>query len=68
MSITEILPEVRSLSRQDKIKLIRLLAQELERDEAEIIRSDRDYPIWSPDEAFSAGAAMLDVLAEEQRP
>lgn len=36
--------------------------------EAEIIQSDRDYPIWSPDAAFSAGAAMLDVLAEEQRP
>ena len=64
MSITEMLPEVRSLSREDKIKLIRLLAQELERDEAEIIESGRDYPIWSPDSAFAAGATMLEVLAE----
>ena len=64
MSITEMLPEVRSLSRGEKIKLIQLLAQDLERDEAEIIESDRDYPVWSPDAAFAAGAVMLDILAE----
>ena len=64
MSVTEIMPEVRSLSRQDKLKLIQLLAQELERDETEIIESNRDYPIWSPDAAFAAGAVMLAVLAE----
>ena len=37
MSIAEMLPEVRSLSRQDKIKLTQVLARQLERDEAEII-------------------------------
>ena len=67
MSIAEMLPEVRSLSRQDKIKLISLLAQELEQEENEIIEANRDYPIWSPDTAFSAGQTMLEVLAEEQR-
>ena len=64
MSITEMLPEVRSLSRGDKLKLIQVLAQELEREEAAIIESGRDYPVWSPDAAFEAGATMLDVLAE----
>ncbi len=64
MSIAEMLPEVRSLSRVDKIKPIQLLAQELERDEAEIIESGSDYPVWSPDAAFAAGATMLDVTAE----
>ena len=68
MSIAEMLPEVRSLSRGEKIKLIQLLAQELERDEAEIIESGRDYPMWSPDAAFAAGETMLEVLAENQVP
>ncbi len=67
MSIAEMLPEVRSLSRQDKIKLIQLLAQELEQDEAEVIESNRNYPLWSPDASFSAGATMLEVLEEEKR-
>ena len=67
MSITEMLPEVRRLSRGDKLKLIQLVAQELERDEAEIIESGRDYPIWSPESAFAAGATMLEVLDEEKR-
>ena len=55
MSFTEILPEIRSPSRGDKLKII----QELERDEAEIIESGRDYPAWSPDSAFAAGETML---------
>ena len=63
MSITEMLPEVRSLSRGDKLKLIQLLAQELERDEAEPIEPNRDYPIWPPHSAFAAGTTMLEVLA-----
>ena len=64
MSIAEMLPEVRSLSRGDKLKLTQWLAQELERDETEIIEPNRDYPIWSPHSAFAAGATMLEVTAE----
>jgi hypothetical protein len=56
MSLTEVLPEVQSLSRIDKIRLIQFLAQELERDESGLIEPGRSYPIWSPDRAFSAAA------------
>jgi hypothetical protein len=66
MSLTEVLPEVQALSRLDKIRLIQYLAQELERDESGLIEPGRSYPVWSPDRAFSAAAALLQALEEEK--
>ena len=66
MSLSEMLPDVQSLSRIDKIKLIRLLAQELESDECRLIESGRSYPLWSPDRAFSAADTMLKALAVDK--
>ena len=59
MSLTRVLPDVQALSRLDKIRLIQLLAQELERDEDGPIEPGRSYPLWSPDQAFPAAAALL---------
>lgn len=64
MSLTDVLPDVQTLSRLDKIRLIRLLALELERDEDRLIEPDRSYPIWSPDQAFTAAAALLQALED----
>lgn len=66
MSLSEVLPEVQSLSRLDKIRLIQLLAQELEKDEAGLIEPGRSYPIWSPDRAFAAAASLLQALNDEK--
>jgi hypothetical protein len=60
------LPEVRSLSRLDKIRLIQILAQELEQDESNLIEPGRSYPVWSPDRAFTAAAALLHALENEK--
>ncbi|HKI36627.1 MAG TPA: hypothetical protein VKA46_32520 [Gemmataceae bacterium] len=65
MSLTDVLPEVQTLSRLDKIRLIQLLAQELERDEEGLIEPGRSYPVWSPDRAFTAAAALLQALEDE---
>ncbi|HEV3341161.1 MAG TPA: hypothetical protein VG125_12415 [Pirellulales bacterium] len=62
MSLAEVLPEVRSLSRLDKIRLIQFVAQELERDAGGLIEPDRSYSIPSPDTAFTAAAALLLAL------
>jgi hypothetical protein len=66
MSLTEMLPEVRALSRLDKIRLIQFLAQELERDESDLIEPGRSYPVWSPDRAFAAAAVLLQALEKEK--
>ncbi len=66
MSLTEVLPEIQMLSRLDKIRLIQFLAQDLERGEGDLIEPGRSYPIWSPDRAFTAAAALLEALAAEK--
>ncbi len=66
MSLAEVLPEVQTMSRLDKIRLIQILAQELERDEGELIEPGRSYPLWSPDRAFTAADALLQALEEEK--
>ena len=69
MSLPEVLPEIHALSKLDKIRLIQFLAQELERDESELIEPGRSYPVWSPDRAFSAAAVLLEALqAEKAQP
>jgi hypothetical protein len=67
MSLTEVLPDVKSLSRLDKIRLIQFLAGELERDDSGLIESGLSYPVWSPDQAFSAAAALLEALEADKR-
>jgi len=66
MSLTDVLPEVQTLSRLDKIRLIQFLAQELERDEESLIEPGRSYPVWSPDRAFEAATVLLQALEDEK--
>jgi len=67
MSLADILAEAQSLSRLEKIRLIQFLAQELERDADAHIEPGHSYPVWSPDQAFTAAAAMLQALDEDKR-
>jgi hypothetical protein len=66
MSLADVLPEVQLLSRLDKIRLIQFLAQDLERDDVGLIEPGRSYPVWSPDRAFTAAAALLQALEEDK--
>jgi hypothetical protein len=66
MSLIEVLPEVQSLSRLDKIRLIQMLAQDLERNDDALIESGQSYPVWSPDRAYTAAAALLEALEEDK--
>lgn len=66
MSLAEVLPEVQSLSQLDKIRLIQVLAQELERQVDILIEPGRSYPLSSPDGAFSAAAALLQAVQEDK--
>jgi hypothetical protein len=60
MSLVEVLPNVHSLSRGDKLRLIQLLAQELaDTEDGPLIPANQSYPVWSPDRAFDAARVML---------
>ncbi|MFN3741553.1 MAG: hypothetical protein ACK4VW_02635 [Anaerolineales bacterium] len=63
MTLTEILPAVRQLSILDKIRLIRILAEEL--DQVQDIFPFEPYKIYylaTPYSMFGAGKALMDAM------
>ncbi|HSN98450.1 MAG TPA: hypothetical protein VLS89_09130 [Candidatus Nanopelagicales bacterium] len=69
MSLVEMLPEIQALPRAEKLRLIQFLAQELAESEAPpSLVSGQSYPVWSPDQAFTAAETLLQTLREEQGP
>jgi hypothetical protein len=63
--LAELIPEAKSLSRVDKLRLIQLLAEELAGDEVSGIEANQSYAVWSPERAFDAADVMLRALADE---
>lgn len=70
MSLAEVLPDVRSLSRDDKVQLLQLLTQELSAtDPSALLTPGQAYPVWSPVDAFAAADALSQLLdADRARP
>jgi hypothetical protein len=63
MTLTEVLPVIRQLPTLDKLRLIRILAQEL--DTAENIFPFEPYKIYylaTPYNVFGAGKALIDAM------
>jgi hypothetical protein len=67
MSLVEMLPSVRTLSRIEKLQLIRLLADDLaQAEESTPLMPGRTYPLWTPDRAYEAADVLLRELEAER--
>lgn len=58
----ELISTLKGLSRSDKFYIMQLLISELAQQEADLIKPDRAYPVWSPYDAVEAADTMLKVL------
>jgi len=69
MSLTELLPSIRQLPVLDKIRLIRILAEELDV-EANIFPFEpyKIYYLATPYDMFGAGKALMDALRTTDTP
>lgn len=65
MTLTEILPAVRQLPMLDKIRLIRVLAEELDIEEKNVFPFEpyKIYYIATPYNMFGAGRALMDAMS-----
>lgn len=70
MSLAELMPSVRDLSRTEKLQLIQVLAADLaELEGPASLAPGKAYPLWSPFAAHEAAAVLLKVLdSERTRP
>ncbi len=64
--ITELLPQVQALPKADKLRLMQFLVSELAREEGiTLLQPNKEYPIWTPYNAFEAAATLVNALQEE---
>jgi len=66
MGVMELLPQLRELSRADKLYLMQFLVSELAQEETDLLKPDLNYSVWSPYDAFEAANTMLQVLKSNQ--
>jgi hypothetical protein len=66
MTFSEIIQDVRLLSRSDKLQLVEYLTVELAGGTSAAIEAGKTYPIWSPESAFAAAATMMQALRDEK--
>ena len=69
-NLPAILPALYSLSRADKLRVIQHLANDLAKEEdVPFFEAGGSDPIWTPLEAYEAGATLMKFLeAEKARP
>lgn len=65
MVSTELVEQLRRLNRVDKLEVIQLLAVELAKEEANLLKPGASYDIWSPYDAVDAANIMLEALNAE---
>jgi hypothetical protein len=63
MSLAELLPSVHALPRSDKFRLMQELIAELAQEEG---LAAGEYPVWSPYEAHSAAATLMNLLDQDK--
>ncbi len=66
MSIAEIIPAVRALSRGEKFQLAQMLLEDLAREELPaMFKEGQVYPIYTPEYAPNAAAQLAQLLKED---
>lgn len=66
MTLSELLPAVRQLSAHDKLKLIRILAEELDTSEnISPLEPFKTYDLPTPYNSFGAGAVLMQAMKTE---
>lgn len=65
MPLAELVPEVESLSRAEKLQLMHILVADLARNEGIELQSD-SFPVWTPYGTDEAAEIMMRVLSEHK--
>lgn len=65
MTLAEVLPAARRLSAAEKLKLIRILAEDLDvAEEISLLEPFKTYDLPTPYDSFGAGAVLVEALKQ----
>ncbi|OUL32255.1 hypothetical protein [Nostoc sp. 106C] len=68
MSIAELFPTLRNLSRAEKLQVMQFLVQELADEEALSLQPGATYQVWSPFNSHDAALKLGALLEEDRQP
>jgi hypothetical protein len=66
MTVTELLPTLKSLTHTDKIRAIQFLANEIAREEEIWFNENQEHEFYSQYESFEAAKVLMNLLEEEK--
>lgn len=66
MTVTDLFPKLRNLTRADKLKVMQFLVAELAQEEEPSLQPGAIYPIWSPFNFHEAAHKLAELLDSEQ--
>ena len=68
MPLAEIISQIQTLPKLDKLRLMQFLATELIKEEdANFFLANQEYPVWSPYNCSEAANVLMNILATKQR-
>ncbi|MBD2241667.1 hypothetical protein H6G35_34645 [Aulosira sp. FACHB-113] len=67
MSIAELFPTLRNLSRAEKLQVMQFLVQELADEEALSLQPRTTYHVWSPFNSHDAAVKLAALLEEDRK-
>ncbi|BAZ49275.1 hypothetical protein NIES4103_18870 [Nostoc sp. NIES-4103] len=65
MTVAELFPTLRSLTRADKLKVMQFLVAELAREEEPTLEPGATYSVWSPLNSHEAAHKLAQLLESE---
>ncbi len=66
MSLAEVLPNLKTLNRSEKLRVVKILIDEITQEES-FFESGAEYEIWSPYDSYEAAEKLMQML-EENKP
>ncbi len=68
MPLAELMSQIQTLPKLDKLRLMQFLATELIKEEdANFFVANQEYPVWSPYNCSEAANVLMNLLATKQR-
>ncbi|MCM0591637.1 MAG: hypothetical protein KA716_16010 [Gloeotrichia echinulata DEX184] len=68
MSLAELMSQIQTLPRIDKLRLMQFLSTELVKEEdANFFVANQEYPVWSPYNCSEAANILMNLLATKQQ-
>lgn len=64
MTVTELLPTIKNLSRADQLRIMQFLVLELAKEEDALLQPGATYTVWSPYNSHEAAHKLAELLED----